>query len=154
MLGLIEASLATPRLREVHKEIQQKLLVSVSRDVADLSVQLEKRADVVEERAARKLKERGEREAKELKALLESQRNRIRLQQREVEEDRQQRFAFAGEEARQLAADQRAWKQRLTDLETEVRVSFDEPKRVEDSYAVRARRVEPVGLVYLWPVSG
>jgi hypothetical protein len=26
-----------------------------------------------------------------------------------------------------------------------------EPQRIRDFYEVRARRVEPVGLVYLWP---
>jgi hypothetical protein len=29
-----------------------------------------------------------------------------------------------------------------------------EPKRVAELYEVKARRVEPVGLVYLWPVTG
>ena len=30
----------------------------------------------------------------------------------------------------------------------------DEPARIQAGYEVRAQRVEPVGLVYLWPVSG
>ena len=29
-----------------------------------------------------------------------------------------------------------------------------EPERIRGSYAVKATRVEPVGVVYLWPVSG
>jgi hypothetical protein len=29
-----------------------------------------------------------------------------------------------------------------------------EPERIQDVYTVKAQRVEPVGLVYLWPVSG
>ena len=28
-----------------------------------------------------------------------------------------------------------------------------EPERVRSAYEVKARRVEPVGVVYLWPVS-
>ena len=48
-------------------------------------------------------------------------------------------------------ADRRHWEGRLTRLERELR---DEPRRLRDSYEVRAQRVEPVGLVYLWPVSG
>jgi hypothetical protein len=39
----------------------------------------------------------------------------------------------------------------MTRLERELR---DESKRLRDSYEVRAHRLEPVGLVYLWPVSG
>jgi hypothetical protein len=29
-----------------------------------------------------------------------------------------------------------------------------EPARIRRAYEVRARRLEPIGLVYLWPVSG
>jgi hypothetical protein len=30
----------------------------------------------------------------------------------------------------------------------------EEPARVRASYEVRAHRLEPVGIVYLWPASG
>jgi hypothetical protein len=40
---------------------------------------------------------------------------------------------------------------RLARLERELR---EEPERIRQSYEVRAHRLEPVGLVYLWPVSG
>ena len=30
----------------------------------------------------------------------------------------------------------------------------EEPERIQGVYAVKAQRIEPVGLVYLWPVSG
>jgi len=29
-----------------------------------------------------------------------------------------------------------------------------EPDRIRELYKVKARRIEPVGLVYLWPVTG
>jgi len=29
-----------------------------------------------------------------------------------------------------------------------------EPKRIEAAYEVKATRIEPVGIVYLWPLSG
>ena len=38
-----------------------------------------------------------------------------------------------------------------TRLEREI---ANEPERIRASYEVRAHRLEPVGLVYLWPVSG
>jgi hypothetical protein len=38
----------------------------------------------------------------------------------------------------------------LAELETELET---EPARIRDVYEVRARRIEPVGLVYLWPVT-
>ena len=29
-----------------------------------------------------------------------------------------------------------------------------EPERIRNLYQVKARRIEPIGLVYLWPVTG
>jgi hypothetical protein len=39
---------------------------------------------------------------------------------------------------------------RLAEIKHEIR---DEPARVRASYEIRAFRLEPVGLVYLWPLS-
>ena len=55
------------------------------------------------------------------------------------------------EERREREADRRHWQGRLTRLERDLR---EEPRRLRNSYQVRAHRLEPVGLVYLWPVSG
>ena len=57
---------------------------------------------------------------------------------------------FDQEEMRQLEADRRHWGRRLTDLERELAT---EPDRIRGVYVVKAQRVEPVGLVYLWPVT-
>ena len=55
------------------------------------------------------------------------------------------------EEARQLEANRRHWQPRLAAIETELTT---EPERIRELYRVKAQRVEPVGLVYLWPVTG
>ena len=47
-----------------------------------------------------------------------------------------------------MEADRRHWVRRLGQIEDELE---REPKRIEEQYRVKARRVEPVGLVYLWP---
>jgi hypothetical protein len=57
-------------------------------------------------------------------------------------------LAFAEEERRQLEANMRAWERRLDQFEGDLET---EPERIELFYAIQARRVEPVGLVYLWP---
>lgn len=54
------------------------------------------------------------------------------------------------DERRQLEADKRYWRARLATLDQEI---ADEPERVRASYRVKARRIEPVGIVYLWPVA-
>jgi len=42
----------------------------------------------------------------------------------------------------------RAWRTRLEQFDHDLE---REPQRIREFYEVRARRVEPVGLVYLWP---
>jgi hypothetical protein len=41
-----------------------------------------------------------------------------------------------------------AWRKRLEQFTRDIE---REPQRIRDRYEVRATRVEPVGLVYLWP---
>ena len=55
------------------------------------------------------------------------------------------------EERRQIEADHGYWRRRLAAIDVELR---DEPLRIRESYAVRATRIEPVGVVYLVPVKG
>ncbi len=85
--------------------------------------------------------------------ILEAQRDRIeKLYKKACGEDHGQlTLGFSQEEERQFTANQKHWAARLLTLEDEIR---DEPARIRTGYEVRARRVEPVGLVYLWPVSG
>ena len=58
---------------------------------------------------------------------------------------------FDASELRQIEADKRHWTRRLDALAQEIE---SEPARIRSSYAVKASRFEPVGLVYLWPVTG
>jgi len=71
-------------------------------------------------------------------------------------EYRQGRFRFGDEptpedERRQLEANRRHWEKRLAIIDRELQ---REPDRVRELYQVKAKRIEPVGLVYLWPVTG
>ena len=95
-------------------------------------------------------RERGEGEARDLRDTLERQRERVRdhLQKHEGEEARQFTLGFDAEEKRQLEADVRSWRSQLAQFERDLK---GEPARIRDFYAVKARRIEPVGLVYLWP---
>ena len=90
-----------------------------------------------------------EREGRDLRGTLQRQRERVvaELAKREAEFD-QLTLAFAREETRQLEADMRHWRRRLDRFEHDLE---REPARIREFYEIRARRVEPVGLVYLWP---
>lgn len=150
-LELLDRSLgeggATPR-----KAIQEKLLAAAARDIEELLPRLEPRALEWAEVAVQRLRERGEREARELEVTLERQRDRVRsqLEKHEGEGARQLALGFAEEEKRQLEADVRSWRSRLAQFDRDL---VHEPPRIREFYEVKARRIEPVGLVYLWPES-
>ncbi len=116
----------------------------------------QRRANTLAQRAEKKLTERGKKEAVEMKKILEQQQQRISQRKQEIEQTKAIQLSipfaeFPVEEKRQLEADRRHWEKRLKDLAEEIN---SEPARIEASYKVRAVRVEPVGLIYLWPVSG
>jgi ERCC4-related helicase len=148
VLQILEDSLAHPRLRDVPAVLVDKLKAHTARDVEDLLPHLERRANELTDRAKRKLEQRGEREAAEMKTLLEEQRDRILKQFNQYET--QQLSLFNPEERRQIDSDRRHWEKRVAELETEI---LSEPERIQQTYQVKAERIEPVGIVYLWPVS-
>ena len=148
VLQILEESLAHARLRDVSPAIVNRLKAHTARDVEDLLTHLERRATELTDRAKRKLEQRGEREAAEMRTLLGEQRDRI-LKQFEQYETQQLSF-FNSEEMRQIESDRRHWDVRVTQLETEI---VSEPERIRQTYHVKAERIEPVGIVYLWPVS-
>lgn len=148
VMQILEASLANRRLQEVPETLMERLKGFVGRDVEDLLPNLERRATELTERAKRKLAQRGEREAAEMKTLLEEQRDRILKQEQQYET--LQLGLFNRDEMRQIEADRRHWRTRVEQLAEEI---VTEPERIQQTYQVKAERIEPVGIVYLWPVS-
>ncbi len=148
VLQILEDALASPRLREVPLALVEKLKSHAARDVDDLRSHLNRRAEELTKRATSKLSQRGEKEAKEMQTLLQDQRDRILKQMQQYET--QQLSLFNPEERRQIDRDRRHWETRVGKLELEM---VKEPERIQQTYAVKASRVEPVGIVYLWPVS-
>ncbi len=151
-LALLEAALTDPRHRVPSEVIQKKLLASAQRDIAELLPQLEPRADELAEQAIRRLGERGEHEERDLRATLERQRDRVRDElERHDAQFKQLVLELDDDDRRQLESNMSAWRVRLAQFERELE---HEPERVRQFYEVRARRIEPVGLVYLWPETG
>ena len=131
--------------------VQEKLLSAAARDVEELRPQLQARAGELAALAGQRLADRGERESRELRDVLATQRARVAaaLEKHEREPD-QLSFGFSTEERQQLASNMAAWRRRLDEFDREIE---QEPARVRAFYAVQATRVEPVGVVYLWPAS-
>jgi hypothetical protein len=120
-------------------------------DIADLLPTLERLAGERLGEVKVQLAKRGESEARSLADLLVQQRKRIAKASAEFDPNQLLLPGIADQERREREADRRHWQMRLTRLEREIQT---EPGRIRASYDVHAHRLEPVGLVYLWPASG
>ncbi len=134
------------------RQLEQRVVPWVQRDIADLSPHLEQLAEQHLEKARRDLAARGEEETRSLQRLLDDQYKRIAQAQGKIADTDQLLLpGLLENERRQVAADREHWRRRLDRLADERET---EPARVRDSYAIRAHRLEPVGIVYLWPRMG
>lgn len=149
-LSLLEEALVSSSSTPVPDSTRSRLLATSAKDLDSLLPALRERGEETLRRVAERLAERGRREGEELRAVLLAQKARIEAE-RAKHADPQLELGFAEDEKRQLAADRRHQERRLAELERELTT---EPDRIRRSFEVRATRLEPVGLAYLWPVSG
>ncbi len=147
-LAQLDAALRDPRRPPVHATA--RALTWARKDAEDLAPELARRAEAARADAEGKLAARGQEEAASLRNLLLAQRDRI-LQQEQQAEAPQQLDLFAEDERKQLRLDRASRQKRLSEIGDEIE---REPQRVRQGYQVTAHRLEPVGLVYLWPVTG
>ena len=176
--ALLTQAMAAGGIQAITGETRSQLQAEAPADVEALKPALDGAANQALAAAAELLKQRGEQEAAALRDVLRSQRKRINATVRQRNQDLaklDRRVAGAdptglipglddqldvpaldlqklsNQERKQLAADQKHWQRRLEVIETEL---ASEPKRIQDSYRVITHRLEPAGLVYLWPISG
>lgn len=136
--------------------VVDRLQLTVAKDIADLRPHLEERALASETEAAEQLLETGRREAEGLEELLRRQITRVRDAMNNTQPPAQMEFDLrtdtqrdqAEREMRQFEADRRSWDGKLLRLQNDLEV---EPQRVAAGYSIKARQLEPIGLVYLWP---
>jgi hypothetical protein len=142
--------------------VLERLERMLERDIGDLRPHLEARAAESERVAKAELAENGRREAEAMAALLQRQIDKVRgaMRSKEPPKAPEQIDLFgpsddeirkqAERELRQFEADRRSWDSKLLRLQKEQET---EPEKVRRGYEVQARRLEPVGLVYLWPAT-
>lgn len=148
-LDLLDQSIADQQGRMPNKAIQQKLLDAALRDIDELLPQLEPRAEELAQVAIQRLRERGQQEERDLREILERQRKRVVEEIAKYKEKYEQlALDLNDEDRRQLEMNMRYWPTRLQQFDRDLE---REPQRVRDFYEIRAQRVEPIGLVYLWP---
>jgi len=153
-LALLNEAIGTPgRKGAIAREVETQLVASAPGDIRDLSPLLIRRAELLAGQAAQALQARAREESTALKSLLEDQRRQIRQIQKQYDNspENQMLMGFAEEELAQVEANRKHWAKRLVELEDEIR---EEPGNILAHYEVKTTRIEPIGLVYLWPVTG
>ncbi len=154
-MALLEDSLLKAKGVKLTPEVIEQLQQAAAGDIHQLLPHLETRGEEYAADAEKKLAARGAAEGKAMREILETQRKHISTTEKRISKlDPQQKrldFGEVEDELLQLDANKRYWAKRLEELREELKT---EPDRIEDLYTVKARRVEPVGLVYLWPVTG
>jgi len=115
-----------------------------------LLLHLELRGKELAEGARIALAKRSEQEATAMRTILEEQKKRVAETAGKFK-DPQLLLNFNDDEQRQLESNKRHWDKRLYTIDRELAT---EPARIRSIYEVKAQRIEPIGLVYLWPVTG
>jgi ERCC4-related helicase len=137
---------AAPSLEGIDAKVQERLVRSAPGDFAALWPEVEREADALAHDAAQKLTRRGQSEAEALRRILEAQRSAIG---RELQGTQLPLFGD-GDALEKTQWDQdRKWMERR--LERLAREIETEPAELPELYRVATRKLEPVGMVYLWP---
>ncbi len=134
--------------------VVESLRTSATRDIEELLPHLQTRGEEYAQTAIKDLSKRGDVEAEAMRQVLEQQKKRIfdTSKKYEAEGPEQLKLQFPQvDEIRQLESNRRHWAKRLSHIDDELKV---EPKRIRELYDVKAKRIEPIGLVYLWPTTG
>ena len=168
---LDQALLAAARPR-LSNQLHDSLLSSAQQDIQELRPLLEKKAGRLEAEIRKKLAEVAIKESDRTRKLLEELKIRIEkdLEKRARQAtgrpslttpgtERQAAFFDTSEELttdekrlrNEKASEKRLLEERLRQLPAEIE---NEPKRILKRYTVETPRLEPVGIIYLWPEQG
>jgi hypothetical protein len=149
-LELLEKAIEPGAGSNLPEKIKQRLLDSMSHDIEDLLPHLEKRGQEGKTEAEEKLKLRGITESEAMRSILKDQRRRV-LAEAGKTDDALQLDLFSDMERRQIDSNRRYWQRWLAHVENDI---VSEPARILDFYSVSSFRIEPIGIAYLWPVTG
>ncbi|HVY47772.1 MAG TPA: DISARM system SNF2-like helicase DrmD, partial [Minicystis sp.] len=147
VLARVEAALR--RARTPPRIACDELLASAAADAAELAPALDALARERGARAEELLAARGNAEAAEIREALEAHCARVASRLAEIDAPQLTlRFDAADGDARRADDDRRHLRQRGAELDAELR---REPSRILRDYELATRRVDAIGLVYLWP---
>jgi hypothetical protein len=154
-MNLLDDSLLNGAGIKLTPEVISQLQQAATKDIQELLPHLQTRGEEYAADAEKKLAARGVAESNAMREILETQRKHLSETIKRISKlnPEQLRFDFGDEEDEllQLDANKRYWTKRLEELKEELKT---EPDRIASIYQAQAKRIEPVGLVYLWPVTG
>jgi hypothetical protein len=149
-MRILEDALSNPS-SDVSPQIKAQLESAIAQDIEELLPHLISRGEEIQEEAAEALTKRGSIESEEMVRVLEDQRKRV-LKQLDDTRAIQIEFAFDDDQERkQFVANRKYWESWLLNVDGDLE---REPRRIREFYEVKSSRIEPVGLVYLWPLTG
>jgi hypothetical protein len=138
-----------PDQPDINDTVRRRLQNAAPADFGDLWKHIQVEAESREHDAHEKLRTRARTESEALRKILADQRAAIEqaLQNQQLafeftEADRDQRIQFEQDRKHMTA--------RLSEIDGEIET---QPRDIEGLYRVMLRRLEPVGLVYLWPTT-
>lgn len=148
-LELLESSMKDPDKQSLPSSVLETLKASIPADLDALLPYLEERGTAAQRDAEGLLAERGRAEADSLLKILQDQKQRVAKELGRKDVD-QMLLSFNEDEKRQLSANRRYWERWLEKVDIDIR---EEPERIRRFYEISSARLQPVGLVYLWPVN-
>jgi hypothetical protein len=149
-MDLLESALRPNIQGNVPEPVRQHLAASIQRDIEELLPHLTSRGGDAKADAENRLAERGKAESESMLKTLEEQKKRVAAEYGKAIPD-QLFLEFDEQERRQLESNRRYWQRWLQNVEGDIQ---KEPARILDFYKVASSRIEPIGLAYLWPVTG
>lgn len=138
----------SPTLEAVSASVQSKVLSVAPTMFSNLWRHIREEADALAHDAERKLVQRGTEESEALTKILQTQRAAIISEIERRGGHTQLVIQFDKREAEQFRKEKEHMDDRLVSIHLEIE---REPKQIEALYKVSLRRLEPVGLVVLWP---
>jgi len=152
-LRVLRSVLDAPVNRALPTQTQAQLHATAIADLESLRPHLETRAKLHASAATKLLAQRADSESRAMTKIIETQRQFLLKQIEKLDGIGQQQLTLDfqnPEELRQLKEDRKHWQIRLDNIPQELE---REPQRIRDLYEIRSQRIEPIGLVYLWPQS-
>jgi len=146
-LDLLEEALRNGNEQTIPEPVERRLRAAMAPDIEELLPHLGQRGQNAKADAEKRLAERGRVESESMLRILEEQKKRVAEQAgRSIQLD-----LFNEAEKRQIESNRKYWQRWLVNVEGDIQ---REPSRILDFYTVSSFRIEPIGLAYLWPVTG